>query len=106
MFIKWLIPILFFDSLQVNMVCEMCPEGPCVYPRVEFSCFEYLAEGMQLIIEYFFYNNYSQNPYMTYPTYPQYNGTVTAEPPHTRTDLKKPMKDILEQFKKIKAARN
>ena len=82
------------------MVCEMCPEGPCVYPRVEFSCFEYLAEGMQLIIEYFFYNNYSQNPYMTYP---QYNGTVTAAP---APDLKKPMKDILEQFKKIKAARN
>ena len=99
MFIK-LILVLFSD-FKVNMVCEMCPDGPCVYPRVEFSCFEYLAEGMQLIIEYFFYNNYSQNPSMTTSSYSGTPGTPGPIP-----DLKKPMKDILEQFEKIKAARN
>ena len=36
------------------MVCEMCPEGPCVYPHVQFSCYETLTDGMQQIIEYFF----------------------------------------------------
>ena len=32
----------------------MCPEGPCVYPHVQFSCYETLTDGMQQIIEYFF----------------------------------------------------
>ena len=47
------------------MVCEMCPEGPCVYPRVEFSCYETLTDGMQQIIEYLFSNYNSEMPWYT-----------------------------------------
>ena len=49
------------------MVCEMCSEGPCVYPRVVFSCFEALTDGMQQILEYFFSNYNSQKPWVTSP---------------------------------------
>ena len=47
------------------MVCEMCLEGPCVYPRVEFSCYETLTDGMQQIIEYLFSNYNSKMPWYT-----------------------------------------
>ena len=49
------------------MVCEMCPEGPCVYPRLEFSCYEALTGGMQQILDYFFNNYNSQEPSVTLP---------------------------------------
>ena len=60
------------------MVCEMCYEGPCVYPRVEFSCFEALTDGMQQILEYFSSNYNSQKPWVSWPqqfTSPQPGGT-------------------------------
>ena len=62
------------------MVCQMCPEGPCVYPRVEFSCFEALTDGMQQILEYFSSNCNSQKPSVSWPqhvtsTSPQPGGT-------------------------------
>ena len=56
----------------------MCPEGPCVYPRVEFSCFEALTDGMQQILEYFSSNYNSQKPWVSWPqhvTSPQPGGT-------------------------------
>ena len=70
----------------------MWPEGPSVYPRVEFSCFETLTDGIQMILEYFS---------MTWPQYPatvsgpQHNGTYNG------TEYKKPRnKDIKKDFKR------
>jgi len=63
---------------HINMVCEMCPEGPCVYPRVEFSCYETLTDGMQQIIEYLFSNYNSEMPWTQFYTgYPGGASTVT-----------------------------
>ena len=47
------------------MVCEMCEEGPCIQPHIEFTCYETLSQGMQQILDYFFPDYNSQKPWGT-----------------------------------------
>ena len=66
------------------MVCEMCPEGPCVYPHVDFSCYEVLTDGLQMILEYFSVT-WPQHPGTV--SGPQYNGTYNGTLPSFGTSL-------------------
>ena len=69
------------------MKCEMCPDGPCVWPYLEFNCLEYLTDGMQQLLDYFFYNYNTQ-----YPTYPPfgtndwYTNYPVTQPPNPGTE--------------------
>ena len=62
-------------------MCEKCPEGPCVYPHVWFNCLEYLTDGMQQLLDFFFYNYNTQYPSFPPWTYqPGTNYPVTQQP--------------------------
>ena len=73
------------NSCQVSMKCEMCPEGPCVWPHVEFNCLEYLTDGMQQLLDYFFYNYNTQ-----YPSFPGLSNDFftlpVTQPPNPGTE--------------------
>merc|ERR1719273_1232162 len=70
------------------MVCEMCEEGPCIQPHIEFTCYETLSQGMQQILDYFFPDYNSQKPWGT--NWPQMTSPSPFGDPSFVTGTQKP----------------